>query len=144
MRTTLENGGGGGLIRIFDKAWDSITKAPFREIGNPDRSFEGIDYLYSGGHADDEPSYWTEDLDLALGYAMFGSAIPRREFDDLFFETHEDNFKRTIGGMRETVPTIWRLKQPTDTDVFFEPDQSSDALYGGWYDENNTKPEKDA
>lgn len=114
----------------FEVAWDSIAKAPFVERGNPHtKRFQNLDYVYSGGHADDEPSYWTEDILTALGYALFGSAIPRKHYSDMFFETHEDDFKRTIGGMRETVPTIWRIKQPPqDIEIGFYPDKASDAL----------------
>lgn len=117
----------------FDVAWDSIAKAPFREIGNPHRSFEGVDYLYSGGHADDEPAYWTDNLDLALMYALFGSAVPKGDWNETNLgDTYGDDFRRTIGGMRETIPTIWRIKQShnPDDELYFEEDFASDALYG--------------
>ena len=92
-----------------------------------------VDYLYSGGHADDEPAYWTDDLDVALMYALFGSAIPRGDWNESNRgDSYGDDFKRTIGGMRETVPTIWRIKQShnPDDELYFEEDPSSDALYG--------------
>ena len=124
------------MIRIFEVAWDSITKAPFYEVGNPYgksylRDVEKTPYLYSGGDKDDSPSFWTDFLPDALGYALYGSAMPRRNPETGLFAPYDEKFVQTIGGMRETVPTIFRVKNPVDFNYPLEPDPNSE----GWRDE---------
>jgi hypothetical protein len=132
---TVEDEMNGG--EPFDVAWDSITKAPFYEIGDPYgnnrklRDVEETPYLYSGGDKDDSPSFWTDFLPDALGYALYGSAIPRRNLETGWFAPYDEKFVQTIGGMRETVPTIFRVKNPVDFDYPLDPDPNSE----GWRDE---------
>ena len=91
----------------FEVAWDSITKAPWIVDGTmhpemPPFTVEGP--LYSGGDKwGDEPRYWTDNLQTALAYALFGSAVPVRGLDDTFSEQVP---------MRETIPAIWVAQDP--------------------------------
>ena len=115
---------------VFEKAWE-IMKAPFvpvpdhtMDASSPKYSpFEGT--LYSGGDKGDSPEYWTTNPKLALAYALFGSAIPRKEYADWF---------RGYGGffdeghappLRQTVPTIRVSQSDPDWDDFVEIDPHS-------------------
>jgi hypothetical protein len=57
--------------------------------------------LYSGGDREDTPEYWTPNLDEALAYALFGSAVPQ--------DSSVSSQVRRLGGipMRETRPQVW-------------------------------------
>jgi len=90
-------------MTAFDQAWD-LMKAPIdvyaaergrvREIGDDEM-------LYSGGDVRDDPRYYSTDPDVALNYALYGSAIPyadrmgRRDTEDL-----------PSPPMRRTIPRI--------------------------------------
>ena len=115
-----------------------MLKAPFTEIGNPfNRTIsdvEEVPYIYSGGDVSDSPEFWTEHLPDALGYALYGSAMPRRN-EQGSFTPNDRLFRQTIGGMRETVPTIWRVKNPIDFDFPLEPDPNSEGFREGFFDE---------
>ena len=62
--------------------------------------------LYSGGDREDSPGYWTPDLDEALAYALFGSAVPK--------SSQTSTQVRRLGGipMRETRPQVWVAPDP--------------------------------
>jgi len=89
-------------MTVFDTAW-SLIKAPIRYDLQPD-FFEEIEpnprHLYSGGHADDDFRYFSKNPNVALGIALFGSAIPRTYFPD-----DEPRYSRNPQ-MRQTVPRI--------------------------------------
>ena len=94
-------------MTAFEKAWDSIIKMPwliedgiYFDENNPSL-VEGP--LYSGGDKGDDPVYWTTDLNEALAYALFGSAIPRVGF--------EADFREQVP-MRETIPRVLIAEDP--------------------------------
>jgi len=62
--------------------------------------------LYSGGDREDTPQYWSPNLDTALAYALFGSAVPK--------DSTTSNQVRQLGGipMRETRPQVWVAPDP--------------------------------
>lgn len=101
-------------MTAFDRAWD-ILKMPwfFQPQGSFGRSEEPIveGPLYSGGDRSDTPTYWTDDLNEALAYALFGSAVPR---DDLP-PSRQDDFASVVP-MRQTVPQIFIAREPQDPD----------------------------
>ena len=121
----------------FDAAWDSITKAPFYVQGEPfNRTMsdvEAVPYIYSGGDKSDNPEFWTAHLPDALGYALYGSAMPRRNSSGSF-SPYDKQFAEMVG-MRETVPTIWRVKNPVDFDYPLSPDSKSDGFREGFFDD---------
>lgn len=90
----------------FDRAW-ALLKAPF-DIYHPNEGkISTIRHrpLYSGGdRIHDDFKYWTGDIDEALAYALYGSAVPNVEISDL-----EDTIP-----MRETYPAIKVMRNPPD------------------------------
>tara|TARA_R110000824_G_scaffold3689_2_gene17423 strand:+ start:2167 stop:2868 length:702 start_codon:yes stop_codon:yes gene_type:complete len=68
-------------MTAFEQAWDLLKMGwrvynPRRTRWNP-RKWHHLGHdLYSGGTSD----HWTPVLEEALGYAMFGSAVPKRQF----------------------------------------------------------------
>ncbi len=89
----------------FDAAWPLVKMPISYDQANDDFLNMGGGpprYLYSGGHADDDFRYFTQDPNVALGIALFGSAVPRKYFPD------EES--RRMGSrnptMRETVPRM--------------------------------------
>lgn len=121
----------------FEVAWDSIAKAPFTERGNPFNRFisdvEATPYIYSGGDISDNPEFWTAHLPDALGYALYGSAMPRRNSSGSF-SPYDKQFAEMVG-MRETVPTIWRVKNPIGFEYPLEPDPNSEGFREAFFDE---------
>ena len=119
----------------FDRAWELI-KAPFdinhRRRGNIKTI--GRAPLYSGGdRIHDDFNYWTEDMDEALAYALYGSAVPNVEISDL----DEDI------PMRETYPAIKVMENPPDEYVNLMQDPQSqgyidefDEMGGEFMDED--------
>jgi hypothetical protein len=79
-----------------------LLKAPITYDEYPALGYDFPRYLYSGGHTDDDFRYFSKDPNLALGIALFGSAVPRKWFPD------EES--RSIGSrspnMRQTVPRM--------------------------------------
>lgn len=90
-------------MTAFDQAW-AVVKAPIdvyaqnegrvREIGDDEK-------LYSGGDVRDDSRYFITDPDIAMHYALFGSAVP-----------YVDHRGRREGAgmkyppMRATIPSI--------------------------------------
>ena len=93
-------------MTAFDTAWD-LVKMPITYDEYPDW-FQDLSleeqnnprYLYSGGHRDDDFRYFTDKPNVALGIALFGSAIPRVHFPE-GMERYSRN-----PTMRETVPRM--------------------------------------
>ena len=89
-------------MTAFDRAW-RLVKAPIdvysdrgrvREIGDDEM-------LYSGGDFKDNPRYYSGDPDIALHYALYGSAVP---YVDSF--GRRDTSGKAIPPMRRTIPSI--------------------------------------
>lgn len=105
---------GGGIVTIFDRAW-SVVKAPWFDPEVEGQQPDQIQYpiegpLYSGGDEMDDPKYWTTDMNEALAYALFGSAIPRSTINEEKDKKMKELFDRI--GMRETIPTIFVADDP--------------------------------
>lgn len=89
-------------VRAFDTAWD-IVKMAWR-VYNPQRTRQ-VPHpwyilnrdIYSGGDSDQ----WTPVLEEALGYALFGSAVPMRKTP-----FSHDRFKTGAMPMKAGVPKI--------------------------------------
>ena len=65
-------------MTAFDTAW-VIMKAPIDVYAVNQgrvREIEDDEMLYAGGDFRDDPRYYSDDLDVALHYALYGSAIP--------------------------------------------------------------------
>lgn len=101
-------------MTAFDRAW-LLMKAPIdvysdrgrvREIGDDEM-------LYSGGDFRDEPRYYSTDPDIALHYALYGSAVPYSDF-----KGRRDAQGKSSPPMRRTIPSI-SIIDPSD---FQEPD----------------------
>lgn len=109
-------------MRAFNTAWD-LLKAPFVPFDDygEQEPFEGT--LYSGGDVSDEPRYWTDDIQTALSYALYGSAIPREGYESLFASPAEPLGHRP--SMRETVPTIFTVDSDPDWDQLLQVDPHS-------------------
>ena len=121
-------------MNAFDRAWELI-KAPF-EIHHPNRGkIDEIRHrpLYSGGdRIHDDFRYWTSDIDEALAYALYGSAVPG--------ENHE--WDENIP-MRETYPAIKVMENPPDEYIPLMQDPQSpgyidefDEMGGEFMDED--------
>jgi len=121
--------------RAVQKAWELI-KAPF-EINHPNMGkIKTIDRapLYSGGdRIHDDFKYWTEDMDEALAYALYGSAVPSVDVSDLENEIP----------MRETYPAIKVMENPSDEYIPLMQDPQSqgyidefDEMGGEFMDED--------
>ena len=90
-------------MTAFDTAWD-LMKAPIdvysaergrvREIGDDEM-------LYSGGDIRDEARYYSTDPDIALNYALYGSAIPYANYKG---QRHTGDLPSPP--MRRTIPRI--------------------------------------
>lgn len=89
-------------MTAFDTAW-ALLKAPIdiysdrgmvREIGDDEM-------LYSGGDFRDDPRYYSTDPDVALHYALYGSAIPYSDF-----RGRRDTEGKSSPPMRRTIPSI--------------------------------------
>ena len=90
--------------------------------------------LYSGGdRIHDDFKYWTEDMDEALAYALYGSAVPSVDVSDLENEIP----------MRETYPAIKVMENPSDEYIPLMQDPQSqgyidefDEMGGEFMDED--------
>ena len=89
-------------MTAFDQAW-LVVKAPIdvysdrgrvREIGDDEM-------LFSGGDFREEPRYYSNDPDIALHYALYGSAIPYTDY-----RGRRDTGGKAIPPMRRTIPSI--------------------------------------
>lgn len=90
-------------MTAFDTAWD-LLKAPIdvyaaergrvREIGDDEM-------LYSGGDVRDNARYYSTDPDIALNYALFGSAVPYVDHTGI-----RDTKGLPTPPMRRTIPSI--------------------------------------
>ena len=89
-------------MTAFDTAWD-LMKAPIdvysdrgrvREIGDDEM-------LFSGGDFRDDPRYFSDDADIALHYALYGSAVPYADI-----RGRRDTQGKSIPPMRRTIPSI--------------------------------------
>jgi hypothetical protein len=90
-------------MTAFDQAWD-LMKAPIdvyaaergrvREIGDDEM-------LYSGGDVRDEARYYSTDPDIALHYALFGSAVPYTDHTGI-----RETGDLPLPPMRRTIPRI--------------------------------------
>jgi len=96
-------------MTAFDTAW-SLLKAPIdvcsehglvREIGDDEM-------LFSGGDFRDDPRYYSNDLDVALHYALYGSAIPYADS-----RGQRDTRGKSSPPMRRTIPSISTI-DPSD------------------------------
>jgi hypothetical protein len=101
-------------MTAFDTAW-SLVKAPIdvysdrgriRQIGDDEM-------LYSGGDFRDDPRYYSNDPDIALHYALYGSAVPYADKGG-----RRDTEGKTTPPMRRTIPSI-SIIDPRD---FQEPE----------------------
>ena len=111
-------------MTAFDRAW-ALLKAPF-DIYHPNEGkINTIRHrpLYSGGdRIHDDFKYWTDDIDEALAYALYGSAVPNVEISDL---------ENPIP-MRETYPAIKVMQNPPDEHIPLMQDPMSQ----GYIDDN--------
>jgi hypothetical protein len=101
-------------MTVFDRAWN-VVKAPWFDPEVEGQRPDQIEYpiegpLYSGGDEMDDPKYWTTDMNEALAYALFGSAIPRSTINEEKDKKMKELFDRI--GMRETIPTIFVADDP--------------------------------
>ena len=86
----------------FDIAWN-LVKAPidvYSDRGR-DREITDDEMLYSGGDFRDEPRYYSTDPDIALHYALYGSAVPYTDF-----RGQRDTKGKSPPPMRRTIPSI--------------------------------------
>jgi len=138
-------------FKIFEVAWDSITKAPFVPV--PDhtmdasslkyRPFEGT--LYSGGDIGDSPTYWTKNPKEALAYALFGSAIPIKDYQHLFRGHLGDYDSGHKPPLRQTVPTIRVSQSVPDWKDYINVDPETSGYLTGDYPElpHDNMPKKE-
>tara|TARA_B100000287_G_C20673194_1_gene794177 strand:- start:4361 stop:5098 length:738 start_codon:yes stop_codon:yes gene_type:complete len=89
-------------MTAFDQAW-LVVKAPIDVYSDRGRVREITDdeMLYSGGDFRDEPRYYSTDPDIAMHYALYGSAIPYADF-----RGRRDTRGKAIPPMRRTIPSI--------------------------------------
>lgn len=101
-------------MTAFDQAW-LVVKAPIDVYSDRGRVREVGDdeMLYSGGDFRDDPRYYSDDPDIALHYALYGSAIPYTDY-----RGRRDTGGKAIPPMRRTIPSI-SIIDPRD---FQEPD----------------------
>ena len=101
-------------MTAFDQAW-SLVKAPIDVYSDRGRVREVGDdeMLYSGGDFRDYPRYYSDDPDVALHYALYGSAVPYTDMRGI-----RDTEGKPIPSMRRTIPSI-SIIDPRD---FQEPD----------------------
>jgi hypothetical protein len=100
-------------MTAFETAWD-LMKAPIdvysdrgriREIGDDEM-------LFSGGDFRDDSRYYSNDLDVALHYALYGSAIPYADF-----RGRRDTEGKSSPPMRRTIPSI-SIIDPSDFEEY--------------------------
>lgn len=89
-------------LTAFDTAW-ALVKAPIDVYSDRGRVREISDdeMLYSGGDFRDDPRYYSTDADIALHYALYGSAVP---YSDR--RGRRDTQDKPIPPMRRTIPSI--------------------------------------
>ena len=91
-----------GVHLVFEQAWE-VVKAPidvlFPRGGR--RVIEDDEMLFSGGDIRDSPRYYSTDIDAALHYALYGSAIPYADY-----KGKRDDKGQTRPPLRATVPSI--------------------------------------
>jgi len=89
-------------MTAFDRAW-LVVKAPIDVYSDRGRVREITDdeMLYSGGDFRDESRYYSDDLDIALHYALYGSAVP---YSDRGGRRNTEG--KPIPSMRRTIPSI--------------------------------------
>ena len=98
-------------MTAFEQAWD-LAKTPI-DVYHPNRGkiHTWNEDLYSGGDVRDDARYATDDIENALLYALFGSAVPYSEGQHL-------GAKREPHGeyppMRPTIPARTRFINPPD------------------------------
>jgi len=112
-------------MTAFDKAW-ALLKAPI-DVYHPNqgRVHTWNEDLYSGGDVRDDAKYATDEIENALLYALFGSAVPYSIGQGL-------GAKRQPHGeyppMRPTIPSITRFINPPDDE---HPAMASYDEYSG-------------
>ena len=100
-------------MTAFDAAWD-LVKAPIDVYSDRGRIREVTDdeMLYSGGDFRDDPRYYSDDLDVALHYALFGSAVPYADS-----RGRRDTQGKPIPPLRRTIPSI-SIIDPSDFEEY--------------------------
>jgi len=90
------------MIRFFEKAWE-VVKAPIDVYsqGGGRRVIEDDEMLFSGGDIRDSPRYYSTDVDSALHYALYGSAVPYADI-----KGKRDDKGKPRPSLRTTVPSI--------------------------------------
>lgn len=90
------------MIRIFEKAWE-VVKAPLEVYSSEGgrRVIEDDEMLFSGGDIRDSPRYYSTDVDAALHYALYGSAVPYADI-----KGKRDDRGQTRPPLRATIPSI--------------------------------------
>jgi len=90
-------------VSAFDTAW-VLMKAPIDVVSEGmgiTRVIDDDEMLYSGGDFRDYPRYYSTDPDVALHYALYGSAVP---YADRY--GRRDNQGKESPPMRRTIPSI--------------------------------------
>ena len=91
-------------MSAFDTAW-ALMKAPIdvysHSGGGRVRVIGDDEMMYSGGDFRDDPRYYSTDADMALHYALYGSAIPYADR-----RGKRDTKGKSIPSMRRTIPSI--------------------------------------
>lgn len=90
-------------MTAFDTAW-ALMKAPIDVVSEGmgiTRVIDDDEMLYSGGDFRDYPRYYSTDSDIALHYALYGSAVP-------YADRHgrRENQGKAPPPMRRTIPNI--------------------------------------
>ena len=90
-------------------AWD-LMKAPIDVYSDRGRvrEIEDDEMLFSGGDVRDDSRYYSNDLDIALHYALYGSAVPYSDVNG-----RRETKGASIPPMRRTVPSI-SIIDPSD------------------------------
>jgi len=87
----------------FQRSW-SVVKAPIDVYSNDRGRVRVIgddEMLYSGSDFRDHPRYYSDDPDIALHYALYGSAIPYADVNG-----RRDTKNKPTPSMRRTIPSI--------------------------------------
>lgn len=89
-------------MTAFDAAWD-LMKAPIDVYSDRGRvrEIEDDEMLYSGGDVRDKARYYSTSPDMALHYALYGSAVP---YADRFGSRDTEGLPTPP--MRRTIPRI--------------------------------------
>lgn len=118
-------------------AWD-LMKSPIDVYSDRGRvrEIEDDEMLFSGGDVRDDPRYYSDDLDIALHYALYGSAIP---YTGKGIQMNiRDTQGKSIPPMRRTIPSISTIDPrdyPEDERGMMQEDPFSPGI--GVMDEDN-------